>query len=245
MGTKTYFQSLTREVRFSYLQTLQLVSDQVNAGELAGETQGFSLSANRTKGGRSGFLGIGAKGASSSSVSVDDSGWIISRTWQETFYDRIRYSIGIRDIGAFSYRFEPSSELVSLPFRSPRELLKIELRVDEFIPSVLPNNRRWIEYYVSIDNGQDWIRMNPLDHPTLFNDAGNIVPRTLTLNLDDGGPQGDAVTAMKTERPVYEARFRAVFFNDPTLPDGDRFSPVLKGYRLLMLPRGGLSDAGI
>jgi hypothetical protein len=245
MGARTYYQNLSREVKFSYLQTLQIQEDTSALPELAGTSEGISFAATRTYGGRSGFLGIGAKGASSASTSVDDSGWSISRQWQETYYDKIRYAIGIRDVGAFSYRYAPASEIVSLPFRSPKEVLKIELRVDEFIPSVLSSTRRWIEYYVSITNGKTWLRINPLDQPTLFETDGSIVPRTITLNLDDGGPQGDDVQTIRTEAPVFGVRFRAVMYTDSTVADGDRFSPVLKGYRLLMLPRGGLKDSGI
>lgn len=245
MGAKTYYQNLSREIKFSYLQSLQIQEDTSALPELAGTTEGISFTATRTSGGRSGFLGIGAKGASSTSVSVDDSGWMISRQWQETYWDKIRYAIGIRDVGAFSYRYAPASEIVSVPFRSPKELLKIEMRVDEFIPSILANTRRWIEYYVSIDNGKTWLQMNPLDQPTLFLEDGTIVPRTITLNLDDGGPQGDDVQTLRTEEPIFNVRFRAVLYTDLTLPQGDRYSPILKGYRLLMLPRGGLKDSGI
>jgi hypothetical protein len=245
MGAKTQYQNLTREIRFSYLQTLQIQEDASSLPELAGTTEGISFTATRTKGGTGGFLGIGAKRASSTSVSVDDTGWTISRQWRETYYDKIRYAIGIRDVGAFSYRYSPASEIVSVPYRSPRELLKLQLRVDEFIPSVLPSTRRWIEYYVSINNGKSWLQVNPLDQPTLFLEDGSIVPRTITLNLDDGGPQGDDVQTIRTEEPVFEARFRAVLFTDLNLPQGDQYSPVLKGYRLLMLPRGGLKDSGI
>jgi len=245
MGARTYYQNLSREVKFSYLQTLQIQEDTSALPELAGTTEGISFAATRTYGGRSGFLGIGGKGASSTSTSVDDSGWVISRQWSETYYDKIRYAIGIRDVGAFSYRYAPASEIVSLPFRSPKEILKIELRVDEFVPSVLSSTRRWIEYYVSITNGKTWLRVNPLDQPTLFESDGSIVPRTITLNLDDGGPQGDDVQTIRTEAPVFGVRFRAVMYTDSTVEDGDRFSPVLKGYRLLMLPRGGLKDSGI
>lgn len=245
MGTKTQVKAISREVKLSYLQSLQIIEDQSSLAEIAGTTEGVSFTATRTYGGRSGFLGIGAKGASSTSVSFNDSGWVVQRQWAETYWDKIRYAIGIRDIGVFSYRYARASERVSVPFTSPKEILKVSCEVDEFIPAILPDTRRWILYYVSIDNGQTWLQVNPLEQPTLYAEDGSIVPRTITINLDDGGPQGDDVKAIRSDSGVYNVRFRWVMFTDPTLPDGDRFSPVLKGYRLRILPRGGLRDSGI
>lgn len=245
MPTTTYIKNLTREVRLSYLQSLQASQDIRDLQALAGVTPPSQASSTSSSGGSSGFLGIGAEGASTTTVSSDDTGWIISRTWRETVYDKARYAIGIRDIAMFKYQYAPSSEIVSRPFVSPKEIMKVQLRVDEFIPSVLPDTRRWIQYYITIDDGDTWIQMNPLDQPTLFDANGNVVPQTLTFNLDDAGPQGENAQPVLTEQSVKRIRFRAVFNTDSTLVDGDKYTPILKSYRLLILPRGGLRDSGI
>jgi hypothetical protein len=246
--------SLTREVLLTYEQTLQIVEDASITGQVAGVTPGTSAAGSQTTGGKApnqalqiltGGLCGGGEAAQTTSFSINDTGWDIVRTWRETFWDKIRYGIGIRDIGVFHYRFTPAAEIVSVPFRTPKEVLKVELRVDEAIPSVLPDIHPWILYYISHDEGDTWLRINPLDKPAVFESDGSVIPRTITFNLDDSGDQGDTTRSVTTAEPVRAVRFRAVLATDTTLDNGDRYTPVLKSYRLLILPRGGLRDSGI
>ena len=244
--SRTTVASRTRLIKMNYLQTLQALDDTNVLGSLAGVTTGGSASGSATtsKSGNVflqlvtlGFFGQGS--SSTTSGSHTDSGWSVQRTWLETRDDINRYAIGIRDIQAWGYTFAGSSELVSKKFTSPKEILKVQLRTDEFVPQALDPERRWIRYYVSVDDGRTWLDMNPLDRPTLFDDNGEIVPYTYTFNLEAEGPQAEVVRAIRTAEPARTLRFRAVLESDSEV-----LTPVLKSYRVLITPKGSLNDAG-
>jgi len=244
--SKTHVKILSREVKMTYLQSVQIVAGDADVGLLAGEGGGVgSHSSSQSDPGRPGFLGIpflGGKPASSSSMSTSDSGWVINRQWRETHFDKVRYVIGLKDIGIFFYEFTDVSEIVSVPFRSPKEIAKVELRVVEQIPTIFKPDRRYIEYYVSPDSGNNWYRINPLDHPTITGDDGQIVPRTITFNTDVGAVDSDLQKFVKTAEPVFALRYRAVLRSDTTVQDSQRYSPILKKISMLIYPKGGLRE---
>jgi hypothetical protein len=230
----------TRLVRLSYLQTVAALDDSALVSRLAGESQGSSKNFTASDPGSPGFLGIGAEGPSTVSSTFSDSGWAISRTWLETWWDKIRWAIGVREIGIYSFEYEESSEIVSIPFRSPKPISKVSLRVDELVPSSYPTNIRWIQYFVSPDNGNTWHRINPLDTPSSFNESSGIpIPRIINFNPDFSTEDDDQNKYIKTNTPVIDIRFKAVLIR----PSGEDFlntSPILKGYRLLIYPKEGL-----
>lgn len=242
-STKTRVKVLSREVKLTYLQSVQVTAGEADVGLLAGEGGGIgSVSSSQSKPGSPGFLGIGASAGSSSSSQSNDSGWVINRQWRETSFDKVRYAVGLRDIGIFFYEFTEVSEFVSVPFKSPKEIAKVELRVVEQIPTIFKPDRRYIEYYVSPDNGKTWHRINPLDHPTITADDGQIVPRIITFNTEVGGLDSDLQKFVTTEEPVYELRYRVVMRTDTSVQDPQRYSPVLKKVSMLMYPKGGLRE---
>jgi len=232
---------LSREIILTYLQSVQVYSGEQDAGVIAGEGGGVgTVAASSSQAGSPGFLGMGASGGSSASRTATDSGWVVSRTWKETSFDKVRYGLGIRDIGVFNYLFQPISERVWRPFRSPKPIYKVQLRVVESIPSAYPIDRRYIEYYLSHNDGEEWTRINPLDHPTLIAEDGLVVPRTVTYNPEIGGESDDLTKFVDTGGPVHGIRVRVVIRASQDVGDPDRHTPVLKKFRLLMFPKGGL-----
>jgi hypothetical protein len=230
----------TRLVRLSYLQTIAALDNSTVLGNLAGETSGNNTNFSSTDPGSPGFLGIGGEGSSTLSQSFTDTGWSISRTWLETWWDKIRWAIGIREIGIYSYEYAQTSEIVSVPFLSPREILKVSLRVNEQVPRLYPNTQSWIQYFVSGDGGKNWHRINPLDKPSVFTgESGKPLPRIINFNADFASENSDENKFITVEEPVKSIKFRAVL----TRPGGEEYegtSPVLKGYRLMIYPKGGL-----
>lgn len=252
VGSWSEIRESTRVVKLTYLQTVQALDDRQLLEELAGSTEGGSASGSSTNTQRRPVwqrildpLSLFSSDKTTTvSSSHTDTGWSVMKEWLETKDTVARYAIGIRDIGAFSYRYAPSSELVSVLFTSPKEIIKAQLRVDQIIPEELAPDQQWIKYYISSDEGQTWLQINPLDHPTAFGDNGSITPYTYTFNLEKEGPQAEGTSTIRTPVPVRSLRFKAVFFADSTLRDGDRITPVLKSYRVFMFPKGGLTDAG-
>lgn len=234
-------QILSREVKLTYLQTVQVYAGEQDAGGLAGEGGGIgSVSAASSEAGSPGFLGIGASGGSSSTRTSNDTGWIIQRTWLETHFNRGRYAVGIKDIGIYHYRFGAVAEIVSVPFSSPKEIYKVQLRVVEQIPAAYPIDITYILYYVSADDGETWHQINPIDHPVITADDGQVVPRTITFNPEIGGVADELNKYVETRDPVYALRYRAILRGATDIPDADRYTPVLKRVRLMMYPKGGL-----
>ena len=206
----------TKLVRLSYLQTIAALDNQSTLNSIAGATQGSNQSFNSTDPGSPGFLGIGGEGASNVSSSFNDTGW----------------AIGLKEIGSYSFSYAESSEIVSVPFKSPNNIKKVSLKVDEQIPNNYPSNSRWIHYFITIDNGNSWHAINPLDKPTAYSDGlGNVVPRILTFT--DTVNDNNNSKYINTNKPVKEIRFRAVLLK----PIGEEFkntTPILKSYRLMI-----------
>lgn len=230
----------TRLVCLTYLQTVAALDDQSTLSQLAGESPGSNNTVSGSSPADPGFLGIGGEGASTVTSSFTDTGWSISRTWLETWWDKIRWAIGLREIGVFAYEYAQSSEVVSVPYRSPKEIAKVLVRVDEQIPSVYPLTNRWIHYFVSPDNGANWHRINPIDHPTIYSgEGGEPVPRIINFNADFQSENDNAQKFVSTEIPVTEIRFRAVLIR-PGDTEFEGTSPVLKSYRMSIYPKEGL-----
>ena len=231
---------MTKLVRLSYLQTIAVLDDSIGVSRLAGESQGSQNSSFASDPGSPGFLGIGAEGPTSTSSTFTDSGWAISRTWLETWWDKLRWAIGIRDISIFRNTYAESSEFVSVPFSSPLQIEKISLKVDENIPHSYPASQRWIQYFISVDNGGNWYRINPLDHPTLFSEGfGRPTPRIINFNPDFAAEDDDQNKYIRLSDPPFSVRFRAVL----TRPSSQEFNgttPILKSYKLYIYPRNGL-----
>jgi hypothetical protein len=222
------------------LQTIAVSDDSSALGNLAGVSSGRNTSTFASDPGSPGFLGIGSEAPSSSSSTFSDSGWAISRTWLETVWDRIRWGIGIKEIGIYSYRYAETSEFVSIPYVSPTTISKVSLKVDELIPTTFPNSQRWIQYFVTGDNGKTWYQINPLDKPSLFSgDNSKPVPRILNFNPDFSKEDDDENKYIRTTQPVTSVRLRVVFIR-PGGNDNSLLSPILKSYRLMIYPNGGL-----
>lgn len=230
----------TRIVRLSYLQTIAALDNQTLLGQVAGETQGKSNNFQSSDPGSPGFFGLMGEGASSVSSQFTDTGWSISRTWLETYWDKIRWAIGLRSIGIYAYNYAESSEGVSVTYKSPKEIQKISLSVDEQIPSNYPLTQRWIQYFISVDNGGTWHRINPLDHPTLYSgENGRPVPRILNFNSDGLNSSSDENKFVRTASPATEFRVRWVLLR-PIGSEFNQTSPILKSYRTKIYPREGL-----
>lgn len=227
---RKYTRYMKRIVTLPYLQTVQVLTGARSISEVAAETSAApSVSATGSSGGFS--------GSRSYSASLNDSGWQVGRSWLETFYDKIRYAIGIREVGAFSYRYSNNSELISKEFIVPQGIWKMQLQVDEDIPAGFDSAKRYVRYYISIDNGGSWTEINPIDHPTIY-ESGIPVPKTLTVAENIAGPTADEEGVMDL-KDATGVRVRAVISNEPSLANADNYSPALKSYRLKVFPKAG------
>ncbi len=232
----------TRLVRLSYLQTIAALDDQAQLSALAGETQGSQSVNSSSSPGSPGFLGtgIGGEDARSQTTTFNDTGWSISRTWLETWWDKIRWGIGLKEIGIFSYNYVESSEIISVPFISPKGIQSVSLKVDDQIPESFPSNQSWIQYFISADNGNQWIRINPMDKPTVFQSgSGRPLPRTIRFSVINDSENTNDTQYQRVNSLPTSIRFRAVLLR-PSGAENQNKTPILKSYRMTIYPQEGL-----
>lgn len=227
----------TTVVKLSYLQTLAVAQgliDPQSELETAGES-GITQDKAKTKTSFIPFLGIG-KGKSSVKTTFDTSGLKLKDQWLQPYFDRIRYTIGIKELVVAKYTFAEKSEFISVPFLSPKEVIKVHVVVDEYIPPQFDENQTWIQYFIKPEGSDTWIEIAPQNAKTKFNSTGDIVPKIINFNIPK-----PAIVAIEskfnyTPDPVKKLRFKAVL-SRPVGGDNDSITPLLKSYRMIMVPR--------
>ena len=250
--TQTFVKTIIEHkvIKLSYLQTLSIVGGLGDLKEVAGETEGFQedkdpvelMPTTRIKGN---WLGRGKKVGIVSKSSIDDKGWRMVKTWLQPEFDKIRYALGIRELTIAQFRYETVSEVISQPWISPKDIVKVSLIVDSFIPPQFPPGKDYLQFYIKPElPNSDWIRINPIDHRTVYDDKGNIVPRIISFNTERPAQARLEDAYVTTDQEVKQMRFRAVLNRPKFIPGtdvpADGFTPILKSYRMLLHPRGGL-----
>lgn len=266
--------TLSKIVKFSYLQTLAIDGGLTSAKEIAGETEAKEQTLNNVDVNRNEFSRIGNNTAGdilnsifmvsdlppglgdlasslfgkkiTRDVKIDtkESGWTLTKVWNQPQFDIVRYAIGIKDLNISQFTYEEVSELVSTPWISPKEIVKVVLNVDQFIPTVFPAGT-YITYYIKANmEDSEWIQINPIGLPSVFKEDGSIVPRIINFNTEKPISSRLEDGYFITSAPVKEIIFRAVFTRpsslEGTTADASGYSPVLKSYRILMTPKESL-----
>lgn len=144
-----------------------------------------------------------------------------------------RYMIGLRDATVASYRFADISEYISKPFVSENPIKEIELDVQYDIPKNFPTDQDWIEFYISIDKGQNWNRIYPRnfyqqDAKTryLFNSGTPMEARV------------NEVGYLDTLTDIHELQFRMLVRRPQGIEDADFYTPVVYDYEIHALTQG-------
>lgn len=136
-----------------------------------------------------------------------------------------RASIGIRDISFGKETFKDSAEIVSKPFFIHGQLELLSLEVSEYIP-ISDSNSAGIKYYVSVDGGNRWIQISPIER----NFTG--IPEILAFNqnLTDNliVPQIAYYNEPEVPNPINSVMLKAVIQKDRTL----NATPILYWYKL-------------
>lgn len=266
--------TISKIVKFSYLQTLAIDGGLTSAKDIAGETKATeetlqnkdinNSAINTNLNGVGGdilnaiFLvsdlppGLGDLARSlfgkkitrDVKMDIKDSGWSLTKTWNQPQFDVVRYSIGIKDLTVAQFTYEPVSEVISTPWTSPKEIVKLVLNVDQFIPNIFPSGN-YITYYIKPNlEDSDWIQINPIGLPSVFKEDGSIVPRIINFNTEKPISSRLEDGYFTTSAPVKEIIFRAVLTRpnelEGTTADANGYSPVLRSYRILMTPKESL-----
>jgi len=96
--------------------------------------------------------------------------------------NRYRYAIGISDMNFGIQEYKSTSIFVSKQYKI-KTLAEISLAVNDFVPSEFGSGE-WLKYYVSLDNGATFLRINP----TNYNDKkfldGFVIPKIIYCNSE-------------------------------------------------------------
>lgn len=263
--------TLSKICKFSYLQTLAIDGGLTSAREIAGETPSSQTSSENQSvnkslqdkfidkstdlfssifsdmpnlGGNLAKSLFGKKITTDTKVDVKESGWTLTKLWNQPQFDVIRYAIGLKELTVAQFTYETTSEFVSKPWRSPKEIIKVTTVVDQFIPSLFPPGN-YITYHVKPNIQEaDWIQINPLGLPSVFKEDGSIVPRIINFNTERPLSSRLEDAYITTTEPVKEVIFKATLTRpeqlEGTTASADGYSPILRSYRLLMYPVLGL-----
>ena len=136
-----------------------------------------------------------------------------------------RASLGIRDISVGQETFLNNAEIVSKPFLFSGQLELLSLEVSEYIPQS-ENENASIEYYVSVDGGNKWIQISPIERG--FRGVPEILAFNQNLNDNLIIPQIAYYNEPEVPNPINSIVFRAVMkkskFTNST--------PILYWYKL-------------
>lgn len=181
---------------------------------------------------------FGKKKTTTTSINVKDSGWSVVKSWKQPEFNIIRYALAIREFQVGNFKYAPVSEMISKPWKSPKEIVKLRITANQFIPTDFPPGT-YIEYYIKPNSQEiDWIRINPIELSSAYAENGSVIPRIVTFNSEK--PIGERVEERYfiTKEPVTSIRLKIIMRRPADMPD--TVTPIVKNYRILMTPRGGL-----
>lgn len=218
-----------REIQLSYPETVLIREGEAEPGAIAGASAQNQTRRKQYAGKQGGRTVYGAES--------------IIKEWITTHWDKGRYAVAIQDLSIWAYRYAESSEIISVPFRSPEPISKIALEVDELIPQEFNEGgliQNWIQYWVAVGDSQEWLPIAPNNNLVTRQREGGQLP--VVLNVNSGIPVSERNPAegyVDLDHDVDTVRFRAVLTRPLDLDDAESLTPILKSYRLLLTVRGG------
>jgi hypothetical protein len=174
------------------------------------------------------------------STTHDYSGWDVKGQYHETKWDKARYAIGIKEIGAWAYIYSEKAGFVSVPFKTPKPIMSLSLHTDEIVPKAFTEGalRPWIQYWVSFNDGETWAQLVPANQGTLNFVDGVRLPQTIHVNSGIPEEERDPRAGYADLGvPANSVRLKVLLERPSEHTD---MTPVLKAYRLRMILRGGL-----
>ena len=168
---------------------------------------------------------------SSGSKTTSKSGYSYHSSELQQKFNAVRYAVGIRDIGLLNANYEQASTYISKKFEVPTPARQIQLLAEHTIPESFGAGD-WVKYFISLDDGEAWDEMAPLNRPPVYRDGARI-PTTILVNAgvpeearddrfgyrDTGSPVNSVLVKIELSRPG----------------DAQGTSPVVNSYALNIL----------
>lgn len=169
--------------------------------------------------------GSSSNSSVSNSSNFQDTGYQVNKEWDRIIWSRVRYPIGIRELGFHAKTFDVVGEVESIPYEIYTKGKQVTLKVTRTIPALLTAKyptTNWIEYYIMINDTKYPIQ--PVVGEAAQFDGG-IIPSS--YQLDKIVTSGDKA----------QIRFYATI-SRPTdtgvIPNVETMTPILHGYELII-----------
>ena len=148
-----------------------------------------------------------------------------------TQWNRVRYAVGVKELGIFTHSYASASESISMPYFFPRPIKKLHVRADQAVPEEFGVGT-WVEYYVAFGGGSNWQRVLPLH-------SGEVPTTELPkiLNINSTVEPNDRVLTegyIDVEGSVKEMRTKIIIRRPDDKP---YLTPVVHGYRVIAFTR--------
>ena len=124
---------------------------------------------------------------------------------------KYRRAIGIRELKAKSQKFKNEGQLITTNFLSNKELSKIALFTNEYMPS---NFKSTFNYFISVDNGLNWEEISPSQK------IKEKIPEILNYNIDF------VESSKKTDFPITGVKLKAEF----SIEEGEENTSITSSY---------------
>lgn len=138
-------------------------------------------------------------------------------------YQAKKWSIGIKSIEAYYNIYENSSQIVSKPFEFPYDVKNLMISSEVDPQSITSGN---IKYYVSVDDGNNWIAISPIENPF------SGIPEVLSFNENLFGslkiPGVSYFNYPQVPKEVRKIRVKI----DINKPSNSNHSPIIYSYKL-------------
>lgn len=124
---------------------------------------------------------------------------------------KYRRAIGIKELKAKSQKFKNEGQLITTNFLSNKEISKISLFTKEY---AVPNFKNTFNYFISVDNGQNWDPINPSQK------VKDKIPEILNYNIDF------LESSKKTDFPVASVKVKCEF----KIEEGEEATSITAGF---------------
>lgn len=151
-----------------------------------------------------------------------------------------RWCIGIRGIDINSYDYSPQSVFMSKTFTLNKPAKEVSLSVSEFIPEEFysdnqKNKNSWIRYYLSVDEGNTWHPISPLERSPVYGEK-NFPNKILSIVENESEEQTGNRTYVVSNKEVRTIKLMAEFSRPGTYPG---LTPILYDYKIRIVPKAG------
>lgn len=137
-----------------------------------------------------------------------------------------RFQIGIRNINVYSNDFEEQGEFISNAIEFTKPVKELTLDVNDIIPEGVVyddegNERKMIEYYISINDGEEWLPIEPINRA--FNGKGQY----LFNESMPADARKENIGYVDAKYDIYSVRVRAVMIRPTVMTT---YTPIIKDF---------------